>query len=133
MSLLWDGMLSVCLLGSCDLCVCVCVHVCVHTSAQSCLTLQPCILGLPTRLLCPLNFLGKNTGASCHFLLQDIILTHGANLHVLCLLYWQAGSSPLALLGKTILLVKSTISLLILCLDEPSNVKSIVLKSQTIL
>ena len=24
----------------------------------------------PTRLLCPLNFPGKNTGLSCHFLLQ---------------------------------------------------------------
>ena len=27
---------------------------------------------LPTRLLCPWDFLGKNTGVGCHFLLQGI-------------------------------------------------------------
>ena len=26
----------------------------------------------PASLLCPWNFLGKNTGASCHFLLQGV-------------------------------------------------------------
>jgi len=26
----------------------------------------------PTRLLCPWNFPGKNTGVGCHFLLQGI-------------------------------------------------------------
>ena len=39
---------------------CVCVCVC----AQSCLTLWP------TRLLCPWDSPGKNTGVGCHFLLQ---------------------------------------------------------------
>ena len=29
------------------------------------------------------NFLGKNTGASCHFLLQGIFLTQGSNPHPL--------------------------------------------------
>ena len=37
-SLLLDGMLSVCLLGSCDLCVCVCVCVCV--CARICLVVS---------------------------------------------------------------------------------------------
>ena len=39
---------------------------------KSCLTLlQP--RGLqPARLLCPWDFLGKNTGVGCHFLLQGI-------------------------------------------------------------
>ena len=31
------------------------------------------------RLLCAWNFLGKNTGVSCHFLLQGIFLTQGLN------------------------------------------------------
>ena len=34
----------------------------------------------PTRLLCPWNFPGKNTGAGCCFLLQGIFLTQGSNL-----------------------------------------------------
>ena len=31
----------------------------------------------PTRLLCPWNFSGKNTGMGCHFLLQGILPTQG--------------------------------------------------------
>ena len=34
----------------------------------------------PTRLLCPRNFPGKNTGEGCHFLLQGIFSTQGSNL-----------------------------------------------------
>ena len=37
----------------------------------------------PARLLCPWDFPGKNIGVGCHFLLQGIFLTQGANL---CLL-----------------------------------------------
>ena len=33
----------------------------------------------PTRLLCPWNFLGKNTGVGCHSLLQRVFLTQGWN------------------------------------------------------
>ena len=36
-----------------------------------CASLWPCGLQ-PARLFCPWNFLGKNTGAGCHFLLQGI-------------------------------------------------------------
>ena len=32
----------------------------------------------------------------CCFLLQGIFLSQGLNLHLLCLLHWQAGSLPLA-------------------------------------
>ena len=32
----------------------------------------------------------------CHALLQRIFLTQGSNLHLLCLLHWQADSFPLA-------------------------------------
>ena len=38
---------------------------------QSCLTLCDLMDGRPARLLYPWNFPGKNTGASCHFLLQS--------------------------------------------------------------
>ena len=31
----------------------------------------------PARLLCPRDFLGKNTGVGCHFLLQGIFGTQG--------------------------------------------------------
>ena len=48
----------------------------------------------PASLLCPWNFPGKNTGVSCHALLQEIFLTQGLNLHLLCLFHWQAGSLP---------------------------------------
>ena len=42
-------------------------------------------------------FPGKNTGVSCHFLLQEIFLTWGLNP---CLLHWQADSLPLSNLGS---------------------------------
>ena len=43
----------------------------------------------PTRLLCPWNFPGKNTGVGCHVLLQGIFPTQGSNLQFLCLQHWQ--------------------------------------------
>ena len=46
---------------------------------QSCPTCDPMDCS-PTRLLCPWNSLGKNTGVSCHFLLQGIFPTQGLNL-----------------------------------------------------
>ena len=50
----------------------------------------------PTKLLCPWDFPGKNTGMGCHFLLQGIFLTQESNPHLLCLLHWQADSLPLS-------------------------------------
>ena len=37
----------------------------------------------------------------CHGFFQGIFLTQGMNLHLLCLLHWQAGSLPLAPPGKS--------------------------------
>ena len=51
-------------------CVCVCVCVCVWV-AQSFRHFGPHGLQ-PSRLLCPWDSLGKNTGAVCHSLLQGI-------------------------------------------------------------
>ena len=47
----------------------------------------------PTRLLCPWNFPGKNTGVGCHALLQRIFPTQGLNprlLHCRWILYHWA-------------------------------------------
>ena len=41
-------------------------------------SLRPCGLQ-PTRLLCPWDSSGKNTGVGCHFLLQGIFRTQGSN------------------------------------------------------
>ena len=49
-----------------------------------------------TRLHCPWDSPGKNTGVGCHFLLQGTFLTQGSNP---CLLNWQADSLPLSHLG----------------------------------
>ena len=38
---------------------------------------------LLTRLLCPWNFPGKNTGVGCYFLLQQIFPTQGSKLSLL--------------------------------------------------
>ena len=53
----------------------------------------------PTRLLCPWDFPGKNTGVGCLFLLQGIFLTQGSNPSLLRLLHWQGDSLPLEELG----------------------------------
>ena len=47
-------------------------------SAQSCPTVCE-----PDRPLCPWDSPGKNTGVSCHALLQGIFLIQGLNLHLL--------------------------------------------------
>ena len=63
-------------------------------SLQLCPTVRP-PRQQSTRLLCPWDSPGKNTGVDCHALLQGIVLTQGQNLHLLCLLHWQACSLPL--------------------------------------
>ena len=50
-----------------------------------CLTL--CDPKDPTRLLCPWDSPGQNTGMGCHALLQGIFPTWGSNPHLLCLLH----------------------------------------------
>ena len=73
-----------------------CVHACSVIQSDS---LQPYRLQ-PARLLCPWDFPGKNTGVSCHFLLQGIFPTQGSNPCFLSLLHWQVGSLPLSHLGN---------------------------------
>ena len=66
--------------------------------------------------LCLWDSPGKNTGVGCHALLQWIFLIPGSNLHLLCILPWQAGSLPLAPPGKPITWVPGIYSLLPGCL-----------------
>ena len=47
---------------------------------------------------------GSSVHGIRHALLRGIFLTWGSNLHLLCLLHWQAGSLPLAPPGKPVLL-----------------------------
>ena len=69
-------------------------------SLQSCLTFLDPIdcsqLGSSVRG----DPLGKNTKVSCYALLQGIFPTQESNLHLLCLLHWQAGSLLLVPPGK---------------------------------
>ena len=71
-------------------------------SFLSCLTLGDPME--PTRLFCPLDFPGKNTGVGYHVLLQGIFLTQGSNM---CLLHRQADSLPLSHLGNLQISYKS--------------------------
>ena len=80
------------------LCVCVCVCACTFSHVQ--LFVTPWTVAHQTP--CPWDFPGKNTGVSCHFLLQGIFPTQGSNPRLLHLLHWQADSLPLAPPGKLI-------------------------------
>ena len=51
---------------------------------------------MDTRLLCPWDCPGKNTGVGCYALLQGIFPTQEMNSHLLCPLHWQVGSLPLS-------------------------------------
>ena len=49
----------------------------------------------PSKLLCPWDFPGKNTGMGCHFLPQGIFPTQGLKPCLFPLLHSQLGSLPL--------------------------------------
>ena len=74
---------SVYLNGICRACTLVSFVLCC--AVRSCISLSA--TPQESRLLCPWDFLGRNTGVGCHFLLQGIFPTKGSNSH---LLHWQA-------------------------------------------
>ena len=78
-----------------------CTSILVYSVIQLCPIL--------TRLLCPWDFLGKNSRVGCHFLLQEIFLTQGSNLNLLCLRHWQADFLPLCHLGSLYINIYSSI------------------------
>ena len=71
---------------------------------QSCPTLCDAMDCSPQGSSAHGDFPGKNTGVGCHALLWGIFPTQGSNFCVLCLLYWQAVSLPIAPPGKPSLL-----------------------------
>ena len=75
-----------------------CLAKCIYTHVYLCSvvsnSLRPQELW-HTRLLCPWNFPGKNTGVGCHFLLQG-------SSSALCLLHLQADCTPLSHLGSPV-------------------------------
>ena len=52
---------------------------CLCLVTQSCLSLCDPFGLKPTRVFCPWDFSGKNTGVGCHFLLWGIFSTQGSN------------------------------------------------------
>ena len=60
-----------------------------------------------TRQKIPWNFLGKNTGVGCQFLLQGLFLTQRSALSLSRLLHWQADPLPLRQLGNPSPIVSS--------------------------
>ena len=74
---------------------------CVCSVIQSCLTLcDPWTVACQSPL--SMDFPDKNTGVSCHFLLQGLFTIQELNPHFLCLLHWQAGYVPLSHLKHAI-------------------------------
>ena len=67
---------------------------CVHVSVLSQFWLFATPWTEAAKFLYPWDSPGKNTGVGCHSLLQGIFPTQGSNLHLLCLLHWQADSLP---------------------------------------
>ena len=82
--------------------------------------LRPALLGPHglqcTKLLCPWNFPGKNTGMDCCF--QGLSLTQESNLQLLQLLHWQVHSLPLSRLGTPTSFSATSVSNMLWCLPS---------------
>ena len=76
------------------------LYACMLSASVVSSSLQPCELW-PSRLHCPWDSPGKNTGMGSHALLQWIFSTQSLNLSLLHFLHWQVGSLPLAPPGKS--------------------------------
>ena len=59
-----------------------------------------------------------------HALLQGIFPTQGLNLHLLRLLHWQAGSSPLLPLGKPHFIITELLTFIYLLMGTDPQVTS---------
>ena len=82
---------------------CICVYIYIHANLlQLCLTQWDSVDCSPPCSSVHGDFPGKNTEVGFHALLQGIFLTQGLNPHLLCVLDWQADSSPLVPPGKPI-------------------------------
>ena len=77
-----------------------------HSVAQSCPTLcDPVDYSPPGSSVKPMDRWltpSKNTGVSCHFLLQGMFPAQGSNPCLMQLLHWQVDSLPLSHLGSCV-------------------------------
>ena len=73
--------------------VSMCTVLSRFSQVRFCLSLS--IGTVASRLLCPWDSPGKNTGVGCRVLLQEIFLAEGLNTCLSPLMHWQAGSSLL--------------------------------------
>ena len=71
-----------------------------------------------TKLLCPWDSPGKNTGVGCHVLLQGIFPTQGLNWHLLRLLHCRQILYPLSNPGSLCFMIIASLKLG--CLDDVS-------------
>ena len=79
------------------------VHYALFTRGSVCLVLSDTLRSprlQPSRLPCPWNFPGKNTGVGCHFLLLGIFPIQGSNPHLPSLLNWPGRFFTTESLGK---------------------------------
>ena len=116
------------------------VNSCVPLSLPACLLSRSVVYdslrphGLqPTRLLCPQDLPGKNTGVGCHFLLQGIFLTQGSNPGLLNrrqTLPSEPGKPPLSLQDPENICLPN-LCLPNLCFPSSCELPSSPLKSQT--
>ena len=80
------------------------VHACAYMLSHfSCVQLFATLWTVPTRFLCLWDSPGKNTGVSCHALLQGIFPIQGSNTQLLYLLHCRQILYPLSHLGSTYL------------------------------
>ena len=91
----------------------VCMRACLGTLSLSHSPLFATPWTVPTRLLWPWDYPGKNTGVGCHCLLQRIFLTQESNPCLLCLLHWQVGSSSWLSVVKNLCIVPVLIYVLL--------------------
>ena len=76
----------------------------------------------PTRLLCPWDSPGKNTGVCCHFLFQGIFPTQESNPS---LLHWQVDSLPLCHLGSPQIYFQTCLIILLISLILPAILRTV--------
>ena len=68
----------------------------IYGIAQSRTRLKRLSSSWGSKLLCPGDFSGKNTGGACHLLLQGIFLTQGSHPHLQCLFHCRKILYPLS-------------------------------------
>ena len=97
-------------------------NICIPKNVQSLSCVSDCLGPYrlqPTKILCPWDSPGKNTGVGFHFLLQGIFLTQGSNQCLWNLPHWQVDSLLLSHRGSPLFQSKGS-TIFFFC-KEPNN------------